>query len=193
MIERDVAVRMVEEQLARDHDERLAMGLDPLPYAVMDVEEHELVWIVHWQSEEYVRTGNPEFMLAGGGPYLVDRVDGGLRTVGVVSWAGGDWERDYRVRIRGQAVRTAVDDLHDEVRRVAAARGRILAMHTLRAAVPALTHADVVAYVTALQTGHDAPAHLIALATEELVPALDPVLTVRTVRAGNGGGTTIGA
>lgn len=35
--------------------------------AVMDVEEHELVWIVSWTSEEFVRTRNPKFMLAGNG------------------------------------------------------------------------------------------------------------------------------
>ncbi|MFH9744462.1 YrhB domain-containing protein [Streptomyces anulatus] len=48
-----------------------------LRMAVVDVEEHALVWIVHWTSETFVRTGDPAFMLAGSGPYLVDRVDGG--------------------------------------------------------------------------------------------------------------------
>ncbi|MER8193421.1 YrhB domain-containing protein [Streptomyces microflavus] len=80
--------------------------------AVVDIEEHELVWIVHWTSEEFVRTQNAQFMLAGNGPYLVDRVDGGLHQVGVVSSATGAWEADYRARIRGLPVRTAVDDLH---------------------------------------------------------------------------------
>ncbi|MFE6888240.1 YrhB domain-containing protein [Streptomyces sp. NPDC057694] len=31
------------------------------------------MWIVSWTSEEFVRTRNPELMLAGNGPYLVDR------------------------------------------------------------------------------------------------------------------------
>ncbi|WP_315903979.1 YrhB domain-containing protein [Streptomyces fulvoviolaceus] len=156
MIERADAVRIVEEHLEP--------GL-----VVVQAREHELVWIVDWQSEEFVRTRNPGSMLIGNGPYLVDRVDGGLHQVGVVSAVTGAWEDDYRARIRAQVVRTAVDDLHDELRDIAAARGRIHAMHALRATVPALSHGQVIEYVTALQNG-DAPAHLVALASRELAP-----------------------
>ncbi|MFD3658432.1 YrhB domain-containing protein [Streptomyces sp. NPDC058620] len=77
MIEREAAVRAVEEQLERDYQTWRAGGAEALRTAVVDVEEHELVWIVYWTSEEFMRTRNPEFMLAGNGPYLVDRVDGG--------------------------------------------------------------------------------------------------------------------
>ncbi|MFG3137086.1 YrhB domain-containing protein [Streptomyces sp. NPDC048211] len=70
MIEREAAVRAVEEQLERDYQRWRAAGADALRMAVVDVEEHELVWIVSWTSEEFVRTRNPEFMLAGNGPYL---------------------------------------------------------------------------------------------------------------------------
>ncbi len=150
--------------------------------AVACVEQHELVWIVSWTSEEYLRTRNPDYMLAGNGPYLVDRVDGGLHKIGVVSAATGAWEADYRVRIRGQAIRTAVDDLHDEVRAVAAARGRIHAMHTLRRSVPVLSPVQVMDYVTALNDADAPPAHLVEIATVELVPPVDPVLSVRTIR-----------
>ncbi|MDX2524749.1 YrhB domain-containing protein [Streptomyces europaeiscabiei] len=41
---------------------------------VTHVEEHELVWVVAYQSAEYLRTGDPSRMLVGGGPFLVDRV-----------------------------------------------------------------------------------------------------------------------
>lgn len=181
MIERDDAVQIVEEELERDHQRELSLGLDPMRMAVSHVERHELVWIVSWTSEEYLRTRNPDFMLAGNGPYLVDRVDGSLHQIGVVSAVTGAWESDYRARIRSQVTRTAVDDLHDEVRAVADARGRVHAMHTLRQRVPVLSHAQIIEYVAALQRG-DAPAHLVEVATGELVPPTDPVLSVVTIR-----------
>lgn len=77
MIEREAAVQAVEEQLERDYQEWRTAGGHAVRMAVTRVKEHELVWIVSWQSEEFVRTGNPKFMLVGSGPYLVDRLDGG--------------------------------------------------------------------------------------------------------------------
>ncbi|MET7698655.1 hypothetical protein [Streptomyces sp. NPDC005485] len=35
-------------------------------------------------------------MPADNGPYLIDRVDGGLHQIGVVSAVAGEWEADYR-------------------------------------------------------------------------------------------------
>ncbi|MFI1930595.1 YrhB domain-containing protein [Streptomyces sp. NPDC020330] len=186
MIERDAAVRTVEEELERDYQRQLSAGLNPMRMAVSDVERHELVWIVFWTSEEYLRTRDPNLMLAGNGPYLVDRVDGSLHWIGVVASVTDAWEADYRSRIRGQTTRTAVDELHDEVRAVAEARGRIHAMHTLRRSVPTLSLAQTVEYVTALQRG-DAPAHLAELATGELVPPTDPFLSVTTIRGAEHG------
>lgn len=151
--------------------------------AVVDVDEHELVWIVHWTSERFVRTRDPEFMLAGNGPYLVDRVDGGLHQVGVVSAMTGEWEDDYRARIRGQPVRTAVDDLHDVLREIAPTRGRMHAVRTLRQRLPVLSPAEAIEYVSALLEC-DAPARLVAVATKELVEPLNPVLGVKTVLSG---------
>ncbi|WP_097970340.1 YrhB domain-containing protein [Streptomyces sp. gb14] len=185
MIERDTAVRIVEEELERDYRRELSAGLDPIRMAVSHTEQHELVWIVSWTSEEYLRTRNPDLMLAGNGPYLVDRVDGSLHRIGVVSAVTDAWETDYRSRIRGQATRTAVDELHDEVRAVANRRGRVHAMHILRRRVPVLSHAQTIEYVTALQLG-DAPAHLVEVSTGELVPPTDPVLSVQTIRGAEG-------
>ncbi|MFF9179201.1 YrhB domain-containing protein [Streptomyces sp. NPDC014793] len=182
MIERGVAVRAVEEQLERDYQEWRAVSEDATRMAVVRVEEHELVWIVSWQSEEFVRTRNPGHMLVGNGPYLVDRVDGGLHRIGVVSATTGGWEADYRTRIRGLQVRTAVDDLHDALRGVAATRGRMHAVQTLRQRVPVLSPAEAIEYVSALVEG-DAPVRLVAVAIEELVEPLDPVLAVTTIRA----------
>ncbi|WP_308355481.1 MULTISPECIES: YrhB domain-containing protein [Streptomyces] len=147
------------------------------------VREHELVWIVTYQFAEYVRTGDPSECLVGYGPYLVDRVDGGLQSIGALSAHTSAWEADYRSRIRKMATRTAVDDLHDEMRRTAATRGHIFAMHVLRQKVPALALAEAVEYVHALQTG-SAPSHLVTISTKTLVPELDPVLSVHTIRPG---------
>ncbi|MEU3984047.1 YrhB domain-containing protein [Streptomyces sp. NPDC026672] len=183
MIEREAAVRAVEEQLERDCSRWRAAGVEALRMAVSDVEEHELAWIVYWTPEEFERTRNPKFMIAGNGPYLVDRVDGGLHQVGVVSSMTGAWEDDYRTRIRGLPVRTVVDDLHDVLREVAATRGRMHAVRTLRQRLPVLSPADAIAYVSALLEG-DAPARLVAVATRELVEPLDPVFTVKTILNG---------
>ncbi|MFI0219864.1 YrhB domain-containing protein [Streptomyces lydicus] len=181
VIERDAAVRIVEEELERDYLRELSHGLEPVRMAVTHVEQHELVWIVFWTSEEYLRTRDSGLMLAGNGPYLVDRADGGLHQVGVASAAIGAWESDYRVRIRGQAVRSAVDDLHDEVRAVATARGRIHALRTLRQRLPMLSHAQAITYVSALKDG-EAPAHLVEIATRALVTPTNPVLSVKRIR-----------
>ncbi|MFF4143967.1 YrhB domain-containing protein [Streptomyces sp. NPDC001698] len=52
----ETAVQAVEEQLERDYQKWRAAGGDAMRMAVVHVEEHELVWIVSWQSEEFVCT-----------------------------------------------------------------------------------------------------------------------------------------
>ncbi|MFD4939809.1 YrhB domain-containing protein [Streptomyces virginiae] len=168
VIERETAVRIVEEELDREAQEWAARGVAPVPTTVQHVEEHELVRKVYWQSEEYARTRDPAAMLVGHGPYLVDRLDGGLHQIGAVSEIEGAWEADYRVRIRGQAVRTPVDDLHDEIREAAAVRGRMQAVRILRRRLPMLSPSQALEYVSALLQA-DAPAHLVAVAAEQLI------------------------
>ncbi|MEL5953482.1 YrhB domain-containing protein [Streptomyces sp. CLV115] len=87
VIERDDAVlRIVDEELERSHRAWVAAGVEQFPRSVVvRVVEHELVRKVCVQSEEYARTRDAAAMLVGHGPYLVDRVDGGLHAVGVVS------------------------------------------------------------------------------------------------------------
>ncbi|MFG2802554.1 YrhB domain-containing protein [Streptomyces pseudovenezuelae] len=183
VIERDVAVQAVEDQLELDYQQWRAVSAKAVRMAVVSVEEHELVWIVSWQSEDFVRTRKCENMLIGNGPYLVDRVDGRLHQIGVVSAHTGEWETDYRARIRGLTVRTEVDDLHDALRAVAAARGRMHAVRTLRRRLPMFSPSEAIEYVSALLEG-DAPASLVAVATEELVEPFNPVLGVKTVTSG---------
>ncbi|MGW4195802.1 YrhB domain-containing protein [Streptomyces sp. NPDC005004] len=187
MIGRDAAIRIVEEQLEREDRQSWALGVDTTRTVVTHVEEHELVWIVFWQSEEFVRTRNPAAMLVGTGPYLVDRLDGGLHRIGVLSARTGAWETDYRARIRGLPVRTAVDDLHDEIQVAAASHGRPHAARSLRRRLPVLSPGDALAYVSALLDG-EAPARLLAVATRQLVAPVDPVLGVDTVRPGSRSG-----
>ncbi|MET7290388.1 YrhB domain-containing protein [Streptomyces sp. NPDC005573] len=181
MIERDDAVRIVEEELARGHQARVSDGIEQFPRSVVvRVIEHELVWKVYVQSEEYARTGNLAAMLVGHGPYLVDRADGGLHSIGVLSEVEGAWEDDYRSRIRGLPVRTPVDDLHDELRTVTEATGgRMAAARALRRKVTGFSPRHALAYVTGLLAG-EVPAQLLAIAHQELVKPLDRVLAVRT-------------
>ncbi|MFD8323332.1 YrhB domain-containing protein [Kitasatospora purpeofusca] len=175
MIDREYARRTAQEDLDR---------IDPGRLVVSDVEEHELVWIVSYQTAEYLRTRDPRQLLGGNGPYLVDRVDGGLHALGSASDVnGGAWEDDYRRRIRKELTCAAVDDLHEELRRATAEQGRIIAMRLLRQRVPSLTHAQVVEYVTALRAGA-VPDHLVAAAREELVPPVHPADAVETIRPG---------
>ncbi|NWF29566.1 hypothetical protein HW130_25490 [Streptomyces sp. PKU-EA00015] len=169
MVERADAVRAVEAYLGDEELRRLATGADPrrvLRLVVADVEEHELVWIVR------VRSRTPGEVLVGGGPYLVDRVDGGLHEVGVVSWVTGAWEADYRERIRGATRRSAVDELHEQLRDMVAARGRLYAVRLLRQRVPALDPAQAFEYVHALQGGDLSP-DLPALAVRALVEPVE--------------------
>ncbi|MFD9097821.1 YrhB domain-containing protein [Streptomyces collinus] len=58
----------------------MSAGREPMRMAVAHVEQHELAWVVSWPSEEYLRTRNPDLMLAGNGPYLVDRLDCSTRS-----------------------------------------------------------------------------------------------------------------
>jgi hypothetical protein len=84
-----------------------------------------------------------------------------------------------RVRRRSAVAASAID--RPGFRVVADARGRVRAMDTLRRRVPALSHAQIIEYMTALQHG-DAPAHLVQAVSTELIPPVDPVVSVVTRR-----------
>ncbi|MFG2819216.1 YrhB domain-containing protein [Kitasatospora sp. NPDC048365] len=174
MFDRAYAVRIVQEDLDRKYSGRLV---------VVEAEANQLVWVVHYQHEEYVRTRNSWHLLAGNHPYLVDRVDGSLHDVHSFAYTSGEWEADYRVRVRKMRVRTAVDDLHDELRRAVVEQGRMTALRMLRERVPVLSPADAVAYVTALQGGA-APERLLPVVAGVVLPPPDPFMAVRTIRPG---------
>ncbi|WP_031010225.1 YrhB domain-containing protein [Streptomyces sp. NRRL F-5727] len=181
MIARDDAIRIVEDHLERGHQAWAAAAAEQFPRTVIvSVVEHELVWKVYVQSEEYARTPKAAAMRVGHGPYLVDRADGGLHSIGALSEIEGAWEDDYRGRIRGLPVRTPMDELHDELRTAAeAAGGRMAAVRALRRKVTGLSPTQALAYVTGLLAG-DVPAQLLAVAHQELVRPIGAVLAVHT-------------
>jgi hypothetical protein len=58
---------------------------DRPPHVITKVEPHRLGWLFYYQSDEYVRTGNPSAMLAGNGPVLVSRSNGSHVQVGTAA------------------------------------------------------------------------------------------------------------
>ncbi|MFJ2743011.1 YrhB domain-containing protein [Streptomyces sp. NPDC087440] len=136
--------------MERDYLQWRAVDVNALRMAVAGVREHELVWIVSWNSERFLRARDGAFGLVGNGPYLVDGVDGGLHQVGVLSAKSGGWEDDYRGRIRGLPVRTAVDELHDALCEVVGARGHLDAVRALRRRLPVFSPAEAIQYVRAV-------------------------------------------
>jgi hypothetical protein len=182
MIERAFAIRLVEAQLERDYRRELAVYGSSVRVAVADVEEHVLGWIVSWQAEEYLSTGDSRYALAGNGPYVVDKEDGSLHQIAVVDAVTGAWEADYITRVRGQHLPGPVDALHDEVRSLAHTQGKVHALHLLRRRVPAFSIRDATAYTAALRAGLDPPADLRVVAAEALPhPARPAAFGVQTL------------
>ncbi|SDN68355.1 Immunity protein 35 [Streptomyces wuyuanensis] len=168
MIEREFAIKLVAAQLEREYRNEMAVYGRSVGVSVAHVEEHDLCWIVSWQSDEYLRTRDHRHALVGNGPYLVDKADGSLHQIGVVDAVTGAWEREYLARIKRQAAPGPVDALHEEVRAAALAQGRVDALRLLRRRVPALRISDAKVYVAALLADADPPAELVAAATEAL-------------------------
>ncbi|MEO3787181.1 YrhB domain-containing protein [Actinocorallia sp. B10E7] len=176
MIDRDRAVQLVEEILAQVQRNHPDLG----PLTVCAVEEHELVWLVHWDSDTWLRTRDPKHRIGGGGPYLVDREDGSIHTIHAVTAINDEWESDYRYRVKGLPRPTGPDLMAIEVGQILVQHGKIAAMHHLRRTAPRLTRAQAQTYVSAIQAGQAPPADLAALTAPEPTE-LDPVLQVRTI------------
>jgi hypothetical protein len=66
-------------------DEPDPYGPDRPPHVIARIEPHRLGWLFYYQSQEYIRTGNPSAMLAGNGPVLVSNVDGSHVQVGTAA------------------------------------------------------------------------------------------------------------
>ncbi|GLY90124.1 hypothetical protein Airi02_080530 [Actinoallomurus iriomotensis] len=166
MIDRDRAVRLVEEVLRAEEREFAERGR-PVTLAIDKVTEHRLGWIIASQSESYLRSGNAGDMLAGGGPYLVDRHDGSIHHIPITDYVGGLWEEDYEQRVKPTGAAEA--DPHrgipfaTEIREALEHEGRVAAIRLLRRCAPSVNMAEANDYVAAIAAGERPSAGLIEL------------------------------
>jgi hypothetical protein len=151
VISRERAVELAEAQMLRQRD-RWPANAPTL--AVGEVEEHELGWIVHWASVEYLRTGDSRYLLGGGGPYLVDRYDGSVHALPTVASLSDDWVWMYLEQVRGIEM---LDVLAETVRQLVNDEGTLAAIRYLRRREPGLTPAQAKEYVAAVRDGRDLP------------------------------------
>ncbi|MFG3024491.1 YrhB domain-containing protein [Streptomyces sp. NPDC048254] len=85
--------------MERGCQRELSVGLEPMRMAVSHVEQHEFVWIVSWTSEEYLRTRNPDFMLAGNSvESRLSRLPGASRRKALRQRTPCSWFGDVRSR-----------------------------------------------------------------------------------------------
>ncbi|MFF3558549.1 YrhB domain-containing protein [Streptomyces sp. NPDC002574] len=177
MIPIEWAIALVEQVLAREEAESPHAAAHPM--VVWKTQRHGLGWLVFAQSAAWVRTRDSRDMFLGVGPYLVDAVDGSVHTIHSVAYLMGEWEDDYRHRVKGLPRPAAPDDLRVAVARVLAADGRVAAMRLLRRRATLLPLSQVREYVAALSRGEEPPEDLSerAAGPREAVPFL-PVSTV---------------
>ncbi|GLY80831.1 YrhB domain-containing protein [Actinoallomurus iriomotensis] len=167
MIDRDRAVRLVEELLRAEEREFAERGR-PVTLAICKVTEHRLGWIIDSQSAAYVHSGDVGAMLVGGGPYLVDRHDGSVHRIPATDYVGGLWEEDYEQRIKPTGAAEA-DPLRGtpfatEIRKALEQEGRVAAIRRLRRCAPGVNMAQANDYVAAIAAGERPSAELIELA-----------------------------
>lgn len=152
--------------------------------------EHELVirgvvedapgWIVAWNTAEYARTGDSRHVLAGGGPYLVDRQDGSVHVIPGTTFRNHDRAALCLRQVKG--VRPP-DALAAEVRALAHTAGAVAAMAHLRRRAPRLSLPRAKADLAAVRDGAEPPEASADLTEEKVVC---PPLPIRTVRPGHG-------
>lgn len=177
MVTEERAVELVEALLWKERQEALAKYGKWPDVAVLEVKEHSLGWLIFWQSVEYIRSRDWADMLVGHGPYLVDRQDGSIHHIPVVTFVGEDWEKLYLWQIKG--VRPP-DPLMRTVRALLQTDGTVAAMRHLRKHASALGPQQAKAYVAALRDGGDPPKELTDLTC---IPEVCPPLAIDT-RAG---------
>ncbi|GAA2308043.1 hypothetical protein GCM10010149_67610 [Nonomuraea roseoviolacea subsp. roseoviolacea] len=166
MIDRELARRLIEELLRAEERECANRHGQVVPLAVIRVTEHRLGWIVSYQSQAYLRSGNGNDVLAGNGPYLVDRYDGSIHFIPVTDYVTGLWEEDYEQRIK--PIGSVENDPHGDIPfatevREALGEGRTAAIRLLRRLVPSLNMAQASDYVAAIGAGERPTAELIEM------------------------------
>ncbi|GAA3720337.1 hypothetical protein GCM10022224_102900 [Nonomuraea antimicrobica] len=165
MIDREHAVRLIEELLRADRGTVDGHG-QVSPLAITRVTEHRLGWIVSYQSQIYLRSGSTSDLLAGNGPYLVDRRDGSIHLIPVTDYVAGLWEEDYEQRIK--PIGSVENDPHRDIPfatevRAALGDSRVAAIRLLRRRAPILNMTQASDYVAAIGTGERPAAELIEL------------------------------
>lgn len=125
---------------------------------VTDISPHRLGWVVHSQSERYVRTREMTDAVVGHGPLLVDGVDGSLHALHVTAdLESGAWIEEYLEQVRGierpDPLRSRVAELLDTGRRLDALRA-------VRASAPDLGAQGAKEYVEAVAAGGAVPDHV---------------------------------
>ncbi|GAA2750703.1 YrhB domain-containing protein [Kitasatospora cinereorecta] len=177
MITEERAVELVEALLARMRRESPWMARLP-ELAVVAVEEHAFGWLVFWQSVEYIRTRDIGAMLAGNGPFLVDRQDGSIHSIAAVGFGDGGWEEHYLREIKGVRPPEAADPLLAAVRALVQSDGTMAAIRHVRRQTPLLGPQQAKAYVTAVRDGGDPPEELAVLIPK---PAARPSPQIETL------------
>ncbi|MDX3186843.1 YrhB domain-containing protein [Streptomyces sp. MN03-5084-2B] len=152
MVSKEWAVQVVERHLAG----WLTRGGPAM--VITDVDPHRLGWVIHSQSERYVRTRKLLDMVVGHGPFLVDGVDGSLHTVRAAGdLESGAWIEDYLEQVRGvergDPLRSGVAGLLDSGQRLDALR-------FVRASAPDLGAQGAKEYVEAVAAGVPVPEHV---------------------------------
>ncbi|MFC5825198.1 YrhB domain-containing protein [Nonomuraea insulae] len=165
MIDREHAVRLIEELLRADRETVDRHG-HAIPLTITRVTEHRLGWIVSYQSQAYLRSGSISDLLGGNGPYLVDRHDGSIHLIPVTDYVAGLWEEDYEQHIK--PIGSVENDPRRDIPfatevRAALGDGRVAAIRLLRRRAPILNMAQASDYVVAIGTGERPTAELIEL------------------------------
>ncbi|WP_152611115.1 YrhB domain-containing protein [Amycolatopsis sp. MJM2582] len=125
---------------------------------IIKVSPHRLGWVVHSQSERYLRSGEITDAVVGHGPFLVDAVDGSLHGLhATADLEQGEWIAEYPEQVRGierhDPLRTRIIELTDRGRRFDALR-------LARASAPDLSPQEARDYVEAVAARMSAPEHI---------------------------------
>ncbi|MET8997680.1 YrhB domain-containing protein [Amycolatopsis sp. NPDC004169] len=125
---------------------------------ITDIGPHRLGWVVHTQSERYVRTQEMIDMVVGHGPFLVDGVDGSLHTLhATVDLESGEWIEDYLEQVRGLE---RGDPLRSRIAELIDSSQRLEALRFVRVFASDLGAQGAKEYVDAVAAGVPVPEHV---------------------------------
>lgn len=158
MISREWAVELVERRLLAEWESAGPARSDE-PFVVGGIEQHELGWLIGYNTRRFVETREFRYMLVGNAPFLVDAVDGSLHQV--VPWMCEDfleWPDQYREKVRGEVPPRALDV---EVERLVGLGRRFDAFKAVREAGD-FGPVDARRYIDAVSAGIEPPSDLLA-------------------------------